>query len=556
MTPPGPSAPPTEQIPDAGGELSTQPVAAPASPPNAGIRPLRILLDAWRQLTSMRTALLLLFLLAVAAVPGSVLPQRGLNPLKVADYYAEHPKLAPVLDRLSLFDVFAAPWFGAVYLLLFVSLAGCVIPRVGRHAAALRARPPHAPRHLRRLPVFATWGVDASPPDAAAAVQRFLAGRRWRTELREEPSGAVTVAAEKGYARETGNLVFHLSLLVLLVGVAMGGLYGYKATVLVEEGDGFSNTLTSYDNYKPGRLFDERRLRPFTVQLDRFSATYQPNGQPNTFSADVTYESGDAPGQHRQQIRVNHPLEVNGSKVYLIGHGYAPVVRVTGRDGTVVMEEAVPFLPQDGNFTSTGAIAVPDARPEQLGFTGFLTPTTIRTGMGLESGFPGLRKPQLTLAAYRGDTGQDRGVPASVYTLDTSRMTQIAESKSLAPGETWQLPGGAGSITYVDTREWATFQVTRDPGTGTALAASVLMVTGLVLSLTVRRRRVWVRATAQPGDGPRRTVVAAGGLARSDAGTFPDEFGKLSGELAAAALAASTPDAGPHRPSPHRPSPS
>src|SRR4051812_6407036 len=69
----------------------------------------------WRQLTSMRTALVLLFLLALAAVPGSTFPQRALNQLKVDDYFAQHPKLAPFLDKLSMFDVFASPWFAAIY---------------------------------------------------------------------------------------------------------------------------------------------------------------------------------------------------------------------------------------------------------------------------------------------------------------------------------------------------------------------------------------------------------------------------------------------------------
>ena len=99
----------------------------------------------WRQLTSMRTALVLLFLLALASVPGSVLPQVGIDPAAVDRYYAAHPALAPVLARLSLFNVFGAPWFAAVYLLLFASLAGCVIPRTVRLARSAWQPPPAAP---------------------------------------------------------------------------------------------------------------------------------------------------------------------------------------------------------------------------------------------------------------------------------------------------------------------------------------------------------------------------------------------------------------------------
>ena len=87
----------------------------------------------WRQLTSMRTALILLFLLALASVPGSLFPQRGTSPLKVSQYLRDHPKLGPFLDSIHMFDVFASPWFAAIYLLLFVSMAGCVLPLARVH---------------------------------------------------------------------------------------------------------------------------------------------------------------------------------------------------------------------------------------------------------------------------------------------------------------------------------------------------------------------------------------------------------------------------------------
>ena len=110
-------------------ELSTQP--APDAARRVGGRGVGAQARRWwRQLTSMRTALVLLFLLAIAAVPSTILPQRSLNPVKVEEYFAGHPKLAPFLDRLSAFDVFSSPWFAAIYLLLFVSLIGCLVPRI------------------------------------------------------------------------------------------------------------------------------------------------------------------------------------------------------------------------------------------------------------------------------------------------------------------------------------------------------------------------------------------------------------------------------------------
>ena len=178
----------------------------------------------WRQLTSMRTALVLLFLLAVASVPGSVLPQQGLDPQSVQQYYVAHPSLAPLLARLSLFNVFAAPWFAAIYLLLFLSLAGCVVPRTFRLARSARALPPPAPRNLARLPHSARYETRLAPGDALDAAAALLAARRFRLR-----TGDGWLSAEKGYRREAGNLLFHLALLAILGAVALGGLFGYKA---------------------------------------------------------------------------------------------------------------------------------------------------------------------------------------------------------------------------------------------------------------------------------------------------------------------------------------
>src|SRR5436190_22572115 len=131
-----------------------EPPEPPAGPP--AMTPFELARWAWRQLTSMRTALVLLFLLALAAVPGSLVPQRSIDAARAAQFAAQHPHLAPWYDRFSLFSVYSSPWFAATYLLLFVSLVGCVLPRSRAHLRASLARPPRAPRNLGRLPVHET----------------------------------------------------------------------------------------------------------------------------------------------------------------------------------------------------------------------------------------------------------------------------------------------------------------------------------------------------------------------------------------------------------------
>jgi len=167
---------------------TTAPAPTPAPPPparpSAGRRVTARLLGWWRRLTAMRTAIVLLFLLALAAVPGSLLPQRSLSQTNVRQYFADHPGLAPVLDRLYLFDVFSSPWFAAVYLLLFISLIGCVVPRAVEHARALRAAPPPAPRNLLRLPDSGEVATPLAPVASLDVVEEELRVRRYRVVRR------------------------------------------------------------------------------------------------------------------------------------------------------------------------------------------------------------------------------------------------------------------------------------------------------------------------------------------------------------------------------------
>jgi cytochrome c biogenesis protein len=301
---------------------------------------------SWRQLTSMRTALFLLMLLAIAAIPGSLVPQRSQNPLRVQEFYAAHKQLAPLLDKLRLFDVFGSPWFAAIYLLLFISLVGCVLPRTFVHGKAMRARPPATPSNLSRLEHYTTWTTPASGESALANSRTALKKRRFR--LYEQPG---SISAEKGFLRETGNLIFHLSLLLLLVAMALGALQGVKGEAIVVEGETFFDSATSYDNLTPGRFFDTSQLPPFSIRVNQFIPSFDlATGMPLDYTLKVTVT---ASGKQREAIiKVNHPLEFGSTNVYLQAHGYAPLVTVKDGAGNIVLKGPVPFLPQDGNLTS------------------------------------------------------------------------------------------------------------------------------------------------------------------------------------------------------------
>jgi len=482
----------------------------------------------WRQLTSMRTALFLLLLLAFAAIPGSLVAQRSSDPNGVIQYKVDHPDLYPILDSLQVFNTYTSIWFSSIYLLLFVSLIGCIIPRSIHHFKALRSRPPKTPARLTRL---AGYTAITGETDAASAVDSARASLKklgYRTELYPSTtrSGAksFSVSAERGYLRETGNLVFHTALVGILVSVAIGGSFGYSGQRVVVEGQKFVNVLGDYDSFNPGRFFESDFLEPYRITLDKFEATYelentQAIGQATDYSAYVTTTTPNG-DDNTANIKVNEPLAIGGTDVFLLGNGYAPTIIIRDPEGTVVWTDSTPFLPQDAHLTSIGVIKVPDGLAEQLGLVGFFYPTAAKLPSGaLTSGFPELLDPLLTLRAFTGDLGLDAGVPKSVYQLDTDSMTEIAGSNAdvpaleLRPGQTLDLPNGLGTIEMTDVKRFASFDIHRDPSQVWVLTFAILILAGLFTGLFIPRRRVWVKAT-ENADGS--TTLEYAGLARGE----------------------------------------
>ena len=452
-----------------------------SAPELQGTSSLRYL---WRQLTSMRNALILLLLLGLASIPGSIYPQRTQSPLKVREYFETNPEFAKWLDRFYLFDVYGSPWFSAIYILLFVSLIGCVVPRTWHYAKEALRKPAPPPNSLKQLENYQTANATL---DSAAD---WLKKNRFRI-TRDKNS----LAAEKGYLRETGNLFFHLSLIVVLLGIGASSVFGMRGEAIVTIGERFINVPTSYDNLAPGRFFNLERMPPFTITAANFDAEYDAETrQPldYTLVARVTDSPTSSPVE--KIVKVNKPLTFGDSRVYLQANGFSPLVTVRDQEGIVKFEGPVPFLPQDSNLTSIGAIKVPDADP-QIGFVASFFPTAARDEVrGGFSSFPELLDPRLLISVWQGDLKMDSGVPQSVYRLDTDGMERIG-LKGLSIGESYDY--GVGTITFNGVVPWVNLQVVKDPGKQAALIGSIFAIIGLLASLFIRQRRIYVRSNGK-----------------------------------------------------------
>lgn len=484
---------------------------------------------AWTQLTSMRTALMLLLLLAVAAVPGSIFPQRVQDAFAVSTYLEENPTLGPILDALQFFDVYSSVWFSAIYLLLFISLIGCIIPRSRKHWQQMRSAPPRTPRRLQRLPEYGAVELDDGGPTPEQALDdaaKVLRRRRYRVDVRES-----SVGAERGYLKEVGNILFHVSLVGVLIFVAAGSMFSYRGQKVLIEDEAFVNALVAYDNFYPGTWFSESDLEPFSVRLNSFERAFDrqinPDGEPNAhfgqaldFTAWLTVQDGNDAEPEETSLKVNHPLTLGGAQLYLVGNGYAPVITVRDGDGEVAFSGPVITRPDDPTYTSMMVVKAPDAQPEQLGFVGLFLPSAHDTGDGLSiSVDPELHNPELHLNSYAGDLGLDDGTPQNVYVLDTEDLEVLNSRETdddgivLAPGETHELPDDMGSIEFEDIQDYIAIDIHYNPGETGVLIFALTATAGLIVSLFLRRRRAWVTVESTESG---RTLVRYGLLSRGE----------------------------------------
>ena len=524
----------------------------------------RWLRRAWNWLTSMRTALVLLFLLALGAIPGALLPQRDLNEQNVNEFIASHGRVAETYDKLDLFDVFSSGWFIAIFTLLTISLIGCIIPRTWEHYKAWKTPPVRPPRYLQRMPMHAVGDTERDFDDIATRVRgQFTKWRVREFDAEEDRAGQYSFAAERGYTRELGNLVFHIGLVLILLTAAVGQLLFYEGQVIVVTGSGkyaegeapaqqseFCNTSTSnFDSFRAGNLVDGTKMHPFCMKAHDFAADYLPNGQAEMFTSHVSYAEGDDIYTDESDwkdytLRVNHPLRLAKNSVFLQGHGFAPTVTIEWPDGEK-RTQTMQFRPDDQvNFLSSGVMRFdppagmyPDLqkrRENQIALQGLFAPTAEWAGENgalLQSKYPAMTDPALAIDIYRGDAGLDTGSSQSLFSLDESLVQsgvlQKIDRVNMQLGETVTLDDGT-RVTFDGANEYANYQVSHNPMKLAVLLSALLTLGGLIVSLAIKRRRVWVRLTPLEGGG---THVEMAGLSRTDRAGWGEEFERMHREL-------------------------
>ena len=266
-------------------------------------------------LSDLRTAILLLLLIAAASALGTILPQQEAPDLYLSRFN-DDPWLGLVNGSLmlgmQLDHIYSSAWFLSLLALLGLALTLCSWRRQWPALqAALRWVDYSRPRQLSKLALTETIACSDSS-EALNHLATELRGKGWTVKQHAD-----RLAARRGVIGRVGPLLVHTGLVLLLIGAAWGALAGQRIERFLAPG----RSLDLLDPAGENRL--SLTLNDFTIERD-------PAGRPEQFSSDLTLSpSGDS--QDKRTISVNHPLRYRGMTVYQADWSLATITVQIGR---------------------------------------------------------------------------------------------------------------------------------------------------------------------------------------------------------------------------------
>jgi cytochrome c biogenesis protein len=421
-----------------------------------------------------------------------------------SDYAAEMAKIharydaglgsgvVDVLERLQVFQVFTSTAFTVGLIVLVISIVACTIdrtPRLWRQSADIRVVQPD-PFFDPSLPdraMIAGASANAAPASAAltpSAVQGILRRHRFRVRT-AEVDGATYVYGDRHRWTKMATLLTHTGLILFLVAAAVTSRLGDEEGLVVPEGQ----SLTVQPIGTPGLLL---------VKNFAFTAPGLDTGHPSDFTTDLAvYRDGALIA--RKVIRVNDPLTVAGYTFHQNGFGAAPDLLIRDRSGAVLWSGPVPM--------TDSAAGLP-----------FATMTVPGRNVGL----------QLLLERASDQTGVVLAVPYTVSGTnpDGSPIVASLQPMAIAAGETQSTPDIDFSVSVQGFHAYTLLIAKNDPGQGIVWAAFASLISGILITFYLPRRRIWARLR------PNGELAIAG---RSDRYVdFGREFGRLLNDLVAA----------------------
>lgn len=400
----------------------------------------------WRFFSSIKLALGLILLIAFTSLLGALIVQAPAgvlnNPLEYHRWLdtvrLKYGPLTDIYSTLGLFDVYNVAWFKILLLGLVFNTVICTVNRLPSLLAVLGVPKIKMGDSLfKNAKVRASFKPRGAREKSGAVVEslvRVLSRKNYKVFVEGEGDTTYLFADRFGIFK-LGTLVTHTSIVVLLVGTVMGGMFGFVDDgVIIPEGK----------TYNVG--FGEN----FQVRADDFVAQYWEDGRPKDYYSDlVVIENGKE--VLKQRIRVNEPLEYRGVRFHQSFFGPVATLEVRDSNGQVSYSDDLPLSSSSG-FNSVGI-------------------TSLAGNVVLVASLPQGGLNQLAVQLYQGDSQLARG--------------------TVGLGQTQNI--GGYQVTFKGTKQFTGLRVVKDPGVPIVWLASAMLVIGVCLTLYFPRRRIWAR---------------------------------------------------------------
>jgi cytochrome c biogenesis protein len=414
----------------------------------------------------------------VRQIPSAALHDYGAYQRELLDLHARYdgaallgwqfgPAMVDLFERLGFFRVFSSPWFAAFATILVISIAACTVdrlPRLWREAREVRIA--QADSYFDpQLPHRAV--VGGSAPDGAGrggegsltapVVAEMLARRHYAVSQVHEGETSFVYGDRNRYSK-LATLLTHTGLVLFLVAGAVTGILGYETVVFLADGQSAPvQAVGTPDN--------------LLVKNLGFAAPRNADGSFADFYSDiVVYRDGTEVA--RKRIRVNDPLTVAGFTFHQNTFGPAQSLEIRGPDGALVWTGPV-ILDEEILGLPAGTAAIPGSD----------------LGLQLALARDDAGSPVLAMVGYRQAPAASTG-PAQ----GAQEPPQIVFADRLHLGESTSPDVSAGyTVRWTAASAWTGMVIKTDPGAGIVWIAFVSLITGVVVTFYLPRRRVWVR---------------------------------------------------------------
>ena len=449
----------------------------------------------YRFLISRQFAVWSLMLLAAILIVSGALPNLStLTEKEFAELERSRPILHWVSSNMQMRELMRSPFFLIIPGAIWLSTALCMIRRLRRSEPSFRT-----PQRVGAtdFPEVSGVSVDRSLASVAEQVASVLRKRRWQTREISE-NGTIRHFAQKGARGFWGSIVFHSSMLVLLLGIVASILGRFDAEMILTEGQ-----TIPFNEDQMVRINGKGRYAPelpgTMVSLERFESRFAQGKYPVDYAAHLSLTDGPL-SIRKDAVRVNQPLHHGRWQIFLHRYGYAPRFEIRDRSGTLLFDGFVNLV-----FTRTSQKDHFDVPSLPLRLEAEVVPEDGHKGGLLISQSPTPENPTLRIRAIaNGESIGEQEIPV---------------------GEAAEF--GAYNIAFAELRHWAWFGVVYDPGYWLIVVAFTLCVAGLAHRFIFAEKWLNVKVEAQGGGA----VVSLAGHSRYFPALFEKEVEEIRRQM-------------------------